>query len=139
MILHAPDHGAADADLGGLNIAHCVRRGDGRAGGYGRDLVGMDGGRIERDRPARVHGVVLSSGVQRHLTRETDVPAARIGAHLATRRHGGELKPPTRAEDRQALSENRAQKIDLAHRFRLAAMNIERRTRDGEPVIALQR
>src|SRR5580693_7414529 len=99
----------------------------------------MDGGRLEHRRLAGEERMFPSGLGQDDAPRKAEFSAARIGAHLASGRRDGDLQPPATSEERDTRFKYSPRELHLTRDRRAAVIDVERRTGDGDAVVAAER
>ena len=102
VILHAPEHAAVEADLGGLDGGDTVPRQQHGAGRKHLNLVRVDGWRVVRGRPAGQERVGAPGLGRGDAPGEGGLEAAPVGPHSAPCRHRGDLQAGAGSECRGA-------------------------------------
>ena len=138
MILHPPGDTAIVTDFGGLHVGVGVARQDGCAGRQRLDLVEVHRHGIERRGLAGKHRMAVSRCREGDAPPNPDFAALRIGADRAAGRDRDELQAPAASEQRRTACHDGAGKLDLPLDRRTAIIDVQRRARDRDAVIAVK-
>jgi len=138
VVLHAPEHAARMAELGGLDRRHGIGREHRHLARRHGDLVEVDRRRIVGGGPAGEQGMRAAGFGRRDVAGEADLAPARIGPHLAAGRDRRDLDPPAGAEEGRPGGVDGAGEFHLPRHCGHRMVGMQRRAGEHHGVVALQ-